>query len=84
MALSSEPKTFTAEQIKDLSHKLADMRHDINNQLSVIAAVVELIRCKPQETERRMHLLDEQRTRIADSVKKFSTEFNHAFGISKS
>ena len=81
--LPSEPVALTVKQLEDLSRKLADMRHDINNQLSVMAAVVELIRCKPHEVERRLVLLDEQRTKISGSMRKFSSEFNHALGITK-
>jgi hypothetical protein len=83
MASPPGPVTLTADQLSDLSRKLADMRHDINNHLSVMAAVVELIRCKPHEVERRMAMLDEQRSKIADSIRKFSTEFNECFGITK-
>src|SRR5512144_382978 len=47
MGLPSQPVTLTVEQLDQLNRKLANMRHDINNTLSLIMAAVELIKCKP-------------------------------------
>jgi hypothetical protein len=83
MQLPSQPVTLTVEQIGELNRKLSTMRHDINNHLSLIIAAVELIRYKPDTAERMLHTLVEQPPRVADSLAKFSREFEHALGITR-
>jgi hypothetical protein len=83
MPLPSQPVTLSAEQIKELNSKLATMRHDINNQLSLIMAAVELIRYKPETSERMMAMLAEQPARISASVVQFSHEFEHTLSITR-
>jgi hypothetical protein len=83
MPVPSQPITLSAEQIKELNLKLATMRHDINNQLSLIMAAVELIRYKPQTGERMMAMLAEQPQRIAAALVQFSSEFEHTLGITR-
>jgi hypothetical protein len=84
MGLPSQPVTLTVEQIDQLNRKLANMRHDINNSLSLITAAVELIKCKPQMTERMIATLLEQPAKLGTSITKFSAEFEQMFGITKS
>lgn len=59
------------------------MRHDINNHLSLIVAAVELIRHKPQMAERMIATVAEQPSKIAESLSKFSADFERTFGISR-
>lgn len=84
MRLPTEPVQFTVEQIKDLNTKLSILRHDINNNLSLIMAASELIRHKPQMAERMMATLVEQPPKITAAMTKFSAEFEQAFGIVRS
>jgi hypothetical protein len=60
------------------------MRHDVNNQLALIVAAVELIRLKPQTAERMVATLGEQPTRISVALDKFITEFDRTVGITRS
>ena len=83
MTLPSQPVTLTVEQLADLSRKLSAVRHDINNHLSLIIAAAELIRHKPQTTERMMATLVEQPPKIANALGTFSTEFERALGITR-
>ena len=83
MPLPEHPISLTVEQIAELNGKLAAMRHDINNHLSLIIAAVELIRYKPETAERMMATLVEQPPRIAESLQKFSTQFNQTLGITR-
>jgi hypothetical protein len=46
MALPTEPVTLTVGELQELSRKLSDMRHDINNHLSLMVASLELVRYK--------------------------------------
>jgi hypothetical protein len=83
MRMPSQPVQFSVEQIQELSQKLSTLRHDINNQLSLIIAASELIRHKPQMAERMMATLVEQPPKITAAMAKFSAEFENAFGISR-
>jgi hypothetical protein len=83
MGLPKEPVTLSVEQLDELNRKLGNMRHDINNNLSLIVAAMELIRHKPQLTERMMTTLGEQPAKIGDALSKFSVEFERALGITR-
>ncbi len=83
MGLPTEPVTLTVAQLDELNRKLANMRHDINNNLSLIVAAMELIRHKPQMTERMMATLGEQPAKIGEAMSKFSSEFERTFGITR-
>lgn len=84
MGLPSQPVTLTVEQLDQLNRKLANMRHDVNNTLSLILAAVELIRCKPAMSERMLGTILEQPPKISAAVTKFSAEFEQAIGIIRS
>ncbi len=83
MPLPTEPVTLTPAQLDELNKKLSDMRHDVNNHLSLIVAAMELIRHKPSSAERMVATLGEQPAKISESMKKFSVEFEKTFGITK-
>jgi hypothetical protein len=83
MPLPSQPVTLTVEQIAELNRKLSSMRHDVNNQLSLVVAAVELIRHKPDTADRMLATLVEQPPRIAETLGKFSAEFERALGITR-
>jgi hypothetical protein len=59
------------------------MRHDINNHLSLMIAAVELIRHKPQSSERMLGTLLERPPKISELVTKFSGDFEKTFGIKR-
>jgi hypothetical protein len=46
MALPSQPVTLPVKDLEQLNRNLSDMRHDINNHLSLMVAALELIRYK--------------------------------------
>jgi len=83
MRFPEQSVTLSPEELQELTKKLSRMRHDINNQLSLIVAAAELIRAKPDAADRMLSALLEQPGRISDSVKKFSTEFDRAMGITR-
>jgi len=84
MTLPSQPVTLSVEQIEELNRHLANMRHDINNNLSLILAATELLRHKPHMLERMTGTLAEQAPKITDALGKFSAEFERIFGLSRS
>lgn len=81
MVLPQQPVTLTAEQIAALNQELANMRHDVNNHLSLVMAAVELIRAKPHMTERMTGTLVEQPQKITNAILHFCGEFEKSFGI---
>ena len=83
MGLPSQPVTLTVEQLTELNRQLANMRHDINNNLSLVVAAAELIRHKPAVAERMMATLAEQPGKITTAINKFSTSFEQTLGITR-
>ena len=81
MELPGHPVTLTVDQIAELNKKLATLRHDINNNLALIIAGLDVIQYKPHLAERMMATVAEQPPKIADALGKFSTEFEKAFGL---
>jgi len=81
MAVPSESVTITPEQLRDLNEHLSHMRHEINNQLALIVAAMELVRYKPDLRDRMLETMSQQPVKISAEVAKFSSEFERAFGI---
>ncbi len=84
MAPPRQPVTLNVEQLEELNQKLSNMRHDINNHLSLIMAAIELIRTKPHMTERMVATLVEQPPKIATAINRFSAEIEQMFGFPRS
>jgi hypothetical protein len=83
MGLPTEPVTLSVEQLGELNKKLSTMRHDLNNHLSLIIAAVDLIKHKPQTTERMMKTLSDQPAKITEALNRFSAEFERTLGITR-
>jgi hypothetical protein len=83
MAAPSNPVTLTPEQIAEISRKLGDLRHNVNNQLSRIVAATELIRRRPESLERYSTSLSEPPQKITDELKSFSQEFEQLLQITR-
>jgi hypothetical protein len=83
MRMPIQPVNLSADEVKELNQKFCNLRHDINNHLSLIMAATELIRHKPQMAERMMETLCEQPPKITHAMAKFTSEFENAFGISR-
>jgi hypothetical protein len=73
--------TLTQQQIEELAKRLSTMRHDVNNNLSLIVAAAELIKFNPAAATRMANTLAEQPPKIVDHMTKFSTEFEKMLGI---
>ena len=83
MPLPKQPVTLTVEQIAELNGKLSAMRHDINNQLSLIVAAVEVSRLKPEKVQSMVASLVEQPPKIAGALTRFSAELERTLGITR-
>ena len=83
MPLPTEPVTISVDQIGELNRQLADLRHDINNYVSLILASAELMRRRPESAERMLASLMEQPPKITNAVKKFSDALETALRITR-
>jgi hypothetical protein len=81
MGIPQTPATLSPEQVAELNKKLSHMRHEINNQLAMVVAALELIRFRPEMSEKMIDTISRQPPRILADVAKFSAEFEQAFGI---
>jgi predicted nucleic acid-binding Zn-ribbon protein len=83
MALPDESITLNAKQINELKLKLSNLRHNVNNNLSLIVAAVEIIRRKPEAAERMETSLTEQPRKISDAIAEFSRELDAALRVNQ-
>ena len=83
MSLPSKPITLNVEQIGELNIKLATLRHDVNNNLALIIAAVEIIRRKPEAAERMWNGLTDKPHKIAENVAQFSRDLEKALEITR-
>ena len=83
MGMPQTPVTLTPEQVAELNEKLGTTRHDINNNLSLIVAAVELMRRKPELAPRMIESISQQPDKIIAELRNFSVEFEKSFGITR-
>ena len=83
MGSPTQPVTLSVEQIEDLHRRLSRLRHDVNNNLSLIVAAAEMVRFKPDFLGRMMETLTQQTPKISDAMAQFSQEFERTFGITR-
>jgi 2C-methyl-D-erythritol 2,4-cyclodiphosphate synthase len=83
MPLPNESVTLSAAQIRDLNQELADLRHDLNNSLSLMTAAVELIKRRPENAGNMWDTLIEQPRKLTEAISQFSRDFETALHITK-
>lgn len=83
MASPNEPVSLSVEQTRELHGRLVTMRHDVNNELSKIAAALEVIHRRPEAAERLWPALVEQPRKVAELVGQFSSELETLLGITR-
>jgi aspartokinase len=83
MPLPNKPVTLAVSQIHELNQKLADLRHDVNNSLSLMSAAIELIKRRPETAARMWGALAEQPRKVAEHIAKFSQELESALQITQ-
>ncbi len=72
------------DQVDYLNRKLSNMRHDVNNKLSLIVAAAELIRYNPEMLRKMSGTLVEEPSKITEQINGFSAEFEKLLGITRS
>lgn len=83
MTLPTEPITLSVEQINELNQRLSTLRHDVNNNLSLIMATVELIQRRPETAQRMWSTLEEQPRKVVESVSQFSAALEALLHITR-
>lgn len=83
MGLPQQPVTLSPAQIEELNTKLHDMRHNINNNLSLIIAAAELARRKPDSALRMIETMEKQPDKVMVEMRTFSAFFEQAYGITR-
>ena len=83
MPLPTEPVTLTVEQIGELKQKLSDLRHDVNNNISLMLSAVEMIRRRPETLENMLDAFGRQPRKINDAVAQFAKALESALHIRK-
>ena len=81
MALPDKPTTLSPEEIEEIQKNLADMRHAVNNYLSLITAGIEVLARKPDMVQRIMGAIIEQPQKISDEIRKFSDLLENKLGV---
>lgn len=59
------------------------MRHEINNQLALVVAALELIRFRPELRDKMLDTVAQQSPKITAEIATFSAAFEQTFGITK-
>jgi hypothetical protein len=83
MGLPNEPQTLTPEQVAEFNSKLSEMRHNINNYLSMVIAATELIKRKPEGADRFLEMIVQQPPRIISELQQFTNEFEKTLKIER-
>lgn len=83
MAIPKDPVALSPQQLEELNQKLAKMRHDINNHLSLVVFAIEVLRSKPEMLERMTATLSDQPAKISTDIAKFSADFEQILGITR-
>jgi hypothetical protein len=83
MALPAEPVTLSVEQIRYLNQKLSEMRHNVNNNLALMVAALELMKRKPDTATKMADSIAGQTNKMIDEIKVFSDAFEQSFGITR-
>jgi len=83
MGSPPEPLSLSPEEIESLNRKLSDMRHSVNNHLTLLTTALELIRRKPDSIPRMLESMADQPQKIRDELARFSEDFERALKIER-
>ncbi len=72
MPAPDEPVTLSPSDIKEVERLLSELRHNINNDLSLIVAATELMRRKPDMAARMVEAIAAQPPKVVNELKVFS------------
>lgn len=83
MGLPTQPVTLSPDQIAELNKALSNMRHDVNNNLALMVAALELLRRRPEMAPKLIESLAAQPDKVNEQLQKFSTFIEGVLGITR-
>ncbi len=83
MGLPTQPVSLSPADVAALNGQLSEMRHSINNHLTLMVTALELIRRKPDSAERLVANLIEVPARVRTDITQFSEQFERSLKISR-
>ena len=83
MGLPTQAVTLSPDQIAELNKHLSTMRHDVNNNLALMVAALELLRRRPEMAPKLIESLAAQPDKVNEQMQKFSNVFEATFGITR-
>lgn len=81
MQVPETPVLLSPEKVAEVAHRLSELRHGVNNHLSLVVAATELVRRKPEMSERALDTLSAQPQKISDAIHQFSVELEKLIGL---
>jgi hypothetical protein len=81
MGLPSQVVSLSPEEVAELHRGLSEMRHSINNHLTLMVTAFELMRRKPESAERMVANLIDQPSKIREDVTRFSADLERTLHI---
>ncbi|MBI3415789.1 MAG: hypothetical protein HY043_10825 [Verrucomicrobia bacterium] len=83
MASETTAVTLSAEQMKELVERLGKLRHNVNNNLTLIISAAELLRRKPELSERMVGTISDQSGKIEQALRQFSDDLGCLLKVQK-
>jgi hypothetical protein len=80
MGEAEKAVSLSSEQVAQLSSQLSEMRHKINNYLTLITAAAEIMQRKAEAAPRMMESIMQQPTKINQEIQRFSDAFESSLG----
>lgn len=81
MGESEKAISLNAEQVAQLCSQLSEMRHKVNNYLTLITAAAEIMHRKTEAAPRMMESIMQQPTKINQEIQRFSDVFETSLGV---
>ena len=83
MEMPKERVSLDPADVERLNSRLSDMRHNVNNSLSLVIAAAELMKHKPDTAARMLEAISQQPAKVIAEIRAFSDEFEKMFGITR-
>lgn len=83
MEMPKERVGLDPADVERLNSRLSDMRHNVNNSLSLVIAAAELMKHKPDTAARMLEAISQQPAKVIAEIRAFSDEFEKMFGITR-
>jgi trans-aconitate methyltransferase len=81
MGVGDQPVTLSPEQVAELNGKLSELRHNLNNHLTLILSAGDLIQRRPAAAVSMADTILGPAHQIMEEVQRFSREFERALRI---